>query len=154
MQIHNLYDNMSYVDQIVDWIYDEFINGIRAGVAREAVFEMFINSNKNSLPVTLLAFEDNICIGSISLVENDLKLRSYTPWLASLYVEKQFRNHGVGTALINEIIKVAQALDYNDIYLRTEHSVDYYRKLNWTFLESVIDEYGLETSLFKKNIKQ
>jgi predicted N-acetyltransferase YhbS len=152
MQIVNLNEHMNCLDQVVDWIFNEFINGIRIGATRENIVESYLSTKKGPLPLTLLAMEGSECVGTVSLVENDLKSKPYTPWLASLYVQEQFRNRGIGNVLVSQIISAARSLGFNEIYLRTEHAMDYYRRKNWTFLENVVDEYGLETNVFMKII--
>jgi N-acetylglutamate synthase-like GNAT family acetyltransferase len=90
------------------------------------------------------------CVGTIAIVQNDLKCRDYTPWLASLYVDKPFRNNKIGEQLIDKIKNVAaEGLGYSELYLRTEHAGDYYRRLGWQFVESCVDEYGVNTDVFR-----
>jgi GNAT superfamily N-acetyltransferase len=150
MQIEYLCDNKQYVDIVVKWIYNEFIDGIRYGISYEKVEESFRNRKKESLPITVVAIENKVCIGVASLVVNDLKVKEYAPWLAGLYVDKEYRNKGIGKVLVEEIQSIASRLGYDILYLRTEHASEYYKNLGWEFVERLIDEFGLETNIFKK----
>ncbi len=69
--------------------------------------------------MTLIALDDVTCIGTVSLFENDLKERpAYTPWLASLFVEKVYRNQGIAQQLINQLIVYAKSRQITTIYLK------------------------------------
>lgn len=152
MQIKYLCDNKQYVDIVVKWIYNEFIDGIRSGISYDKVEESFRNRKKESLPITVVAVENEVCIGVASLVVNDLKAKEYTPWLAGLYVDKEYRSKGIGKALIEEIQSIAKRLGYDILYLRTEHTAEYYKNLGWEYVERLIDEFGLETNIFIKTL--
>ncbi|MDP4183324.1 MAG: GNAT family N-acetyltransferase [Bacillota bacterium] len=152
MRIEYLCENKQYIDTVVKWIYNEFIKGIRPGISYERVESGFWQRGKEALPITIVVVEDKTCIGAASLVVNDLKPREYTPWLAGLYVDKEYRNKGIGKVLIKEIEAIAHRFGYDTLYLRTEHASGYYRKIGWSFVEKLIDEFGLETSVFIKRL--
>jgi predicted N-acetyltransferase YhbS len=147
-----LCDRPKFTDTVTNWIYKEFIEGFRQGVSIEAIRDIYLASGKDALPVTILAVEEDKCIGTVSLVENDLKERTHSPWLASLYIDENHRGRGIGTTMIKEIEKTAKKLGYEEIYLRTEHAVEYYIKLGWEKIESLYDEFGLYTTVLRKRI--
>lgn len=104
---------------------------------------------KDTIPCTLVAVENDICLGTVSLFENDLKERSdLTPWLGALYIKEEYRNRGIAKELISEISLIAKSLGYDRIYLRSEHTSEYYRKLGWQSIYKTIDEYDLSTEVF------
>ena len=71
-------------------------------------------------------------------IKNDLNERpAYTPWLASLYVEKVYRNQGIALQLINQLIVYAKSRQITTIYLRTENASAYYKKLGWILVETI-----------------
>jgi len=105
--------------------------------------------HKKELPIRLIAKLDNKCVGTTAIVGNDLKCRDYTPWLAALYVDEQYRGIKIGEQLIARVKAIVKELGYNEVYLRTEHTSKYYRKLGWQFIESCEDEFGLKPDVFK-----
>ena len=149
MEIEYICDAKEHIPTAVRWIYDEFIDGIRPGVTIDMISKLYQTSGKDKLPVTLVAIEDSFCAGVISLVANDLKIREYTPWLSSLYVHPAYRKKGIGEALVGAIKETARKLGYNELYLRTEHAQGYYKKLGWQEIETLTDEFGLITTVFK-----
>ena len=149
MKIEYLCDNMIYVEPTAKWIYDEFIDGIRDGVSYENILISRKNSHKHELPVIFIALIDDKCAGTVALVENDLKYRDHTPWLAALYVDNKFRSQGIGEKLVECVKSKTRDLGYKELFLRTEYAGDYYRKLGWTFVESCTDEFNIETDVYK-----
>jgi predicted N-acetyltransferase YhbS len=153
MKIEFLKDNPEYCETAAKWIYDEFIDGIKHGVTYENVLSRVRECEKATLPIRLVAIEDDICVATISLVGNDLRCRSYTPWLASLYVDVRRRGRKIGEALVERIKDIAKELGYKELYLRTEHAGDYYRRLGWQFVESCEDDYDLVPDVFKISLE-
>ena len=152
MEIVNICDAREHIKTAAKWIYDEFIEGIRPGILLDMLIKGYNNSGKDKLPVTLVAIEDSFCAGVISLVANDLKVREHTPWLSSLYVRPAYRKKGIGEELVEAIKETARKLGYNELYLRTEHAQEYYIKLGWEEIETLTDEFGLITTVFKTEL--
>jgi GNAT superfamily N-acetyltransferase len=78
-----------------------------------------------------------------------LACREYTPWLAGLYVDESYRGEKIGVQLIERVKDIAKELGYDELYLRTEHASNYYRRLKWQFVESCYDDYDLKPDVFK-----
>ena len=108
-----------------------------------------------TFPITLVAIKDDECVGTVSVFENDLKTQNdLTPWLASLYVNPQYRGQGIAEKLINRVKEVIEELGFKELYLRTEHTSEYYRRLGWEFVYKTHDEKGQETEVFKVLTRQ
>lgn len=73
------------------------------------------------------------------------------PWMAGLYVKESYRKMGIGTFLQNKVIKVAQKLGYNKLYLITEHD-NYYEKNNWKYIEKAPLGNGEWTKVYEYDI--
>lgn len=149
MKIEYLRDNIVFADDVAQWIYDEFINDVRKDLSYEQVLIAVKNCNKSEFPIRLVAILDEKCVGTVSIVQNDLKCREYTPWLAALYVDKAYRNNKIGEHLIDHVKSIVKGLGYDELYLRTEHASNYYKKLGWQFIESCDDSFNLKPDVFK-----
>ena len=147
-EIVYLCDNIYFAETAAKWIFDEFIDGIKDRTYEEVVAS-WKNCNRDKLPIRLVAVIDGRCAGAISIVENDLRCREYTPWLASLYVDEKLRKNGIGRALIERVKEIARGMGYKEIYLRTEHASGYYRKLGWEYVETTNDDFNLVPDVFK-----
>jgi len=151
--VDNLNKHPELIPDVAGDVYDNFIRDSIDDTTYEQVLSAFHNCYENKLPVRMVAIVDNKCAGSVSLIENDLSCRNYSPWLAAINVREQYRNNGIGEELVNRIKEAARVLGYKELFLRTEHASDYYRKLGWEYLESCDDEFGDKPDVFKISLK-
>jgi len=149
MNIVYLSDHIEFAETVATWSFNEWVKGIRAGVTYEDVLASVKKCAKTKLPVRILAMIDGRCVGAAALFENDLKGKTYTPWLAAVYVDAQYRNQKIGRQLIERIKEISIELGYKELFLRTEHASGYYKKLGWSYVESCVDEYGVKPDVFK-----
>ena len=150
IKIAYLADYPDFTEIVTEWLFNEFFVDIRPGVTYEQLLEAIKNTNKTKLPIRLIALSDDKCIGTISIVSNDLRSRSYTPWLASLYVDPPYRKNKIGAQLVERVKQIVKELGYSELYLRTEFASDYYRARNWQYVETCTDdEFLLEPDVFR-----
>ena len=72
--------------------------------------------------------DNNNLIGFISLFKYDGEDRKdLTPWYATMYVKKEYRNRGYSKLLNDAVLKEAIKLGYQKVYLKTELD-NYYEK--------------------------
>ena len=117
------------------------------------VVDFFSNTHSTKLPITFIAILDNQCVGTVSVFENDYKKRPhYKPWLASLYVEQNFRNRKIGMQLIKALLKHLIVLGFREVYLKTEGASEYHKNRGWTFVESVNNHQNENIDIFKYSL--
>jgi N-acetylglutamate synthase-like GNAT family acetyltransferase len=93
-------------------------------------------SNRDRIPLTVVALDNGEVLGSASLVFHDMETRmELTPWLASVFVGEEHRRKGIGAELVQRIMAEAGKLDVPLLYLYTVHSVKFYAALGWAFQE-------------------
>ncbi len=134
-----LKEHPDYAPILAFWSYREWYN------TRSIPFDLVIKSYKKRtrterLPITWTAIEDDIPVGMVSLKENDVwSKKDLNPWLASLYVLPEYREHGIGRMLIDQAIEKAKLLRYPLLYLFTDQAdkrlEKYYTKSGWSFFE-------------------
>ncbi|WP_405097128.1 GNAT family N-acetyltransferase [Oceanobacillus sp. FSL H7-0719] len=150
MNIHFLVNHPDKINEVSFLIFKEFVVKSGSRMQFEDVVKHFSNTKVNTFPVTLVSLEDGECLGTVSIVENDLRIRDmYKPWLSSLYTKPAYRGRGVGEKLIAATRDAVNDLGFNELYLRTEDASDYYRKRGWTYLETVSDEKYEKIDVFK-----
>lgn len=150
MQIDFLLNHPEKITEVSIMIYKEFVVKTGSVMKFEEVVKHFSNSRDTTFPITLVALEKSKVIGTVSILENDLKIRSnYKPWLASLYTKPEYRNKGIGQKLIIKTIAVAKELGFKELYLRTEDASDYYKNKGWTYVETVSDDKYEKIDVFK-----
>lgn len=152
MQIEYLRNHPELVKTVSEWIYHEFAEP--AGVTFRETHEKFSQTGINLFPITFIAVQNQDCAGTVSLFENDLKTQwALTPWLASLYVFPQYRNQGVARELIQHALNKAEEMGYGAVFLRTEQTAEYYKKMGWKFVYRAQDEKAAETEVYRYDLK-
>lgn len=152
-RIVNIQKHKEFIPVVARWIYNEFIEDHIPNCYESDIIEALKCRQISGIPMTFICLEKSNCIGTISLFSNDLsKLDQLTPWLAALYVPKEYRGHGIAKSLISHIECEAAKLGYEKLYLRTETAKQYYSKLNWVHKLDIVDENNISTSVYEKVI--
>lgn len=88
--------------------------------------------------ISILGLLDNDkLIGFISLFKYDgLEMKNLTPWYATMYVKKEYRNKGYSKILNNAILNEAKKKGYDKIYLKS-NLVNYYEKFGAKYIETL-----------------
>jgi N-acetylglutamate synthase-like GNAT family acetyltransferase len=89
------------------------------------------------MPVFMVAMQDDMPVGCVSLVEHDMSPERLTPspWLASLYVKPDCRNKGIGLRLQQECLRKAYELGTKTLYLFTPNKEQHYLRSGWQTIE-------------------
>ena len=86
--------------------------------------------------LTGLAVDSRELVGMVSLKFHDMDTRpDLDPWLGGLLVLPKWRNHGVGTMLMQRATEEARRLDVPQLYLWTHSAERLYDKLGWQVVE-------------------
>ena len=148
-----LKDQPSFVDEVAGLWYEEWGNESNENDRERKRLSVVRNAQKNQIPFVLIAMIDNELAGSASVFETDLKNRpELGPWLAAVVTKQQYRKLGVAEKLTSAVITECKRLGYTRIYLRTEKADGYFSRLGWKMMHDTIDEKGLPTRVFSKDI--
>lgn len=154
MVIDYLAHNPQHVRTVSNWIFKEFVENINNTLTFDNIIEYFGNTHIDEYPITFIAIEGGACVGTISLFKNDLKTqKELTPWLAAFCVKPECRGKRIGGLLIDKVLEKAREMGFGTLYLRTEHTSQYYVKRGWEFVYKTIDEIGQETEVYKFDLK-
>jgi N-acetylglutamate synthase-like GNAT family acetyltransferase len=98
-------------------------------------------SHRDQAPLTLVALESEVVVGTVSLIGCHMDTRAdLSPWLASLYVQPEQRRRGIGASLVEAVVSEARQLGIKTMFLFTDSSEALYASLGWQKMESCI--YG------------
>jgi GNAT superfamily N-acetyltransferase len=97
----------------------------------------------------LLLLRNKNLIGFISIFPNDCdEEKELSPWYATMYVKKEYRNKGYSKMLNNAIIKEAKKRGFKQLYLKSELN-NYYEKFDAQYIKNI----NLTEKLYKIVIK-
>lgn len=153
MEIEYLADHKYAIPTLANWSFNEW-SSLHPDRTLEDVEQLMLErSNKEKIPLCLVAIENNKVIGMIALKTNDLESRpNLSPWLAGLYVDTKHRRKGVGKQLVLAIEKEAARLGVNKLFLITPESEEYYSKFYWVVRERT-ELNGHSVTVMEKDIK-
>jgi GNAT superfamily N-acetyltransferase len=150
-EIHYLADFPQYVPIVAFWNFREWHVGKQP--LDEIIARYQARLQVDRVPTTLIAVEDTMPVGSVSIKENDLPQRpDLNPWLASLYVLADYRGRDIGRKLLRAGERSAHAAGVGRLYLFTHTAAGLYEKEGWTFMERVVKEDGVAEAIYYKNL--
>ena len=139
MTIYNLKDKLEYLDEVARLEYEEWADNKeenkeeRITSKKEKICCMF--SNKSFCKLILV--ENNELVGFISIFPEDCEEeKELTPWYATMYVKKEYRNHGYSRILNDAILKEAKYRVFLTLYLKTDLK-NYYEKFGAVFIKKL-----------------
>jgi len=124
---------------LAKWHQDEWCN-ISPDLSTSKRISLY-NSYKSeaTIPSCLIAIVDDQPAGSASLVESDMEThKQLSPWLASVYVHKDYRCQGIASRLIEACLENARDHGIQTLYLFTPDQADFYMKRGWKKLEKTL----------------
>jgi GNAT superfamily N-acetyltransferase len=136
MTIEYLADHPEALPLLAGWQHKEW-GYIRPGDTVEKRMERLLGySNRDRIPLTVVALDGDVLLGSASLVAHDMETRmELTPWMAGVYVGEAYRRRGIGAELVRRAMAEAWKLNVPVLYLYTLYSEKFYAGLGWTLLE-------------------
>jgi GNAT superfamily N-acetyltransferase len=136
VRIEYLAENAALIPTLARWHYEEWSYLNPGSSIEHYIARLQSHLGRRRIPTTFVALSGGILMGSASLVAHDMETRvDLSPWLASVYVSPAYRSRGVGSALVHRIIKEAQALDVETLYLFTPDRKGFYVRLGWSAVE-------------------
>lgn len=140
MHILDLTDTQDSLKQLAKWHHAEWEHLNPGKTLEMRIEEMQEYLEGKPVPRTFVFKNGDQLMGSAAIIESDMNTRpELKPWLASVYVEKEFRKRGIGSKLVKQIMKYAREIGIETLYLYTEHEESLYEKLGWERIS--IDEY-------------
>jgi len=149
IQIDFLANHRQFVNTVarfwcLEWGSDKSEQGI------EKIKERILHKlNTDKIPLILIAFTGEKCIGTVAIVEDDLEKRpDLTPWIASVYIEQNHRGHGIAKLLVEGAMRKAKALGVKVIYLHTETAHGLYEKMGWKHLAETTNDRSEPSTIY------
>jgi GNAT superfamily N-acetyltransferase len=152
IKIENLNKHRDKIKEIASLFYEEWRYLYKDTTLGELEEKFIKRANSGDIPMALVAVQDNTFLGTVSLKSNDMDTREdLFPWLAGVYVKKEFRGQGVAKALIDALLSYARSIGFNKIYLYTPNAEAYYKKLGWKVLDQEWHK-GMQVTIMYREI--
>ena len=144
LAIADLRQQPAFFDAIADRVWRAWwqARGYPLGYINERLRE---NCNASPIPFTLVAHVGAKFAGTASVVLTDLQERpQYSPWVAAVWVDPEYRQRGVGAALVERAIHASFLLGIARAYLcASRERCGFYAKRGWIPIEEDIGERQL-----------
>ena len=99
----------------------------------------YLEGKDDNIISILVLVIDNKLAGFISLFKEDgVDEYDYTPWYATMFVDKPYRGNGYSRLLNDAIKKEAHKLGFKRIYLKSK-LVNYYEKFGAVYMTNLSD---------------
>jgi GNAT superfamily N-acetyltransferase len=133
MDIDLLADHPEAIPVVAKWHWEEWGRYEADSSHKETLESISEQHHRYSLPLAYIALVDGKPVGAASLVEHDMDVhKELTPWLAGVYVDPPFRNHGVASGLVKQVCVKAREIGFERIYLYTISAYGLYAQLGWS----------------------
>ena len=137
IEVVPLFDRPEFIPVVAQWNWAEWRELLPCVSCAAFADELRAHTRRDGVPITFLALDGGVPVGTVSLIADDLEMRpELTPWLASLYVVPARRASGLGTMLAQHAVEAARGFGIDLLYLYTPGQEAFYRRLGWEFLEA------------------
>jgi N-acetylglutamate synthase-like GNAT family acetyltransferase len=153
VQIFNLRDRGYHIPAIAGWLFDEW-DHLRPGSNVSDVIKRLASRCKaERIPSVHVAEINAMPVGTISLVEYEMDIRTnLNPWVTAVYIHPDYRNRGIGSALVRHIETVAIELGVENLYLFTPDKQRMYATLGWKVIENLAYRQ-MDVSIMAKDLR-
>lgn len=155
IRIENLADYPEYIEEVINWIYNEWGNN------NIKYWSSWIRNsiNKKGIPQTFIVLVDDELAGTYSLWRCDLQSRQdLFPWFGGLYVNEKYRgkeynDSKLGVLMQKHAIEQLRRLGFEEVYLFTEKNTKYYNDNGWINIGMTVDENDNKVYLCEYKLK-
>ena len=125
------------------WFYEKW--GVAEGVPEQEYLDSIDSSIKGDAPFPrwyVVVSRDGDIIAGAGVIDNDFHERKdLAPNICALYVEPEFRCHGIAGCLLEKICGDMKQESIEAMYLVTDHT-GFYERYGWEFMGMVKSEDG------------
>lgn len=152
MEIDYLATHPDAVPRLAAWFHQEWSHLYPDRTLEDVERTLGEHANTDHIPLALVAVEGGQVIGTVALTEHDMDMhRELSPWLASLYVTREWRRRGIGSALVRAMESKAVELGVGTLYLFTPESEAFYARLGWC-VRTHLDYHHYPVTIMEKRL--
>ncbi len=139
IRLVNLKEIPAAIDTLARWHHDQWSYLLPEATLENRIERMQAYLNDDFIPSTWVAVSGKTVMGSAAIVHHDLEIRrELSPWLASVYVGKDFRRQGIAARLVQHVIIKTASQGFDRFYLYTPDQQYLYSTLGWHIRENTV----------------
>jgi GNAT superfamily N-acetyltransferase len=139
IEISCLKPNSPELEICAAWRYEAFLKSYGYSLSESAAQLTKLAAQPDEYETALIASVDGRLAGICLLVLQEFEpLHDVSPWLASLYVDPEFRKRGVARKLVAAIEDQARGHGVARLHLYTGDAEKFYLKCGWSLAEQGI----------------
>lgn len=102
----------------------------------EEIKSLYYEELNQDMPLTYIALDGEISVGSCTLQLKDDVQPDLGPWVESLVVDPKYQKQGIGKMLLNVAVERAKELGFEKLYLFAFDPTipTYYQRLGWRII--------------------
>lgn len=99
----------------------------------DEIESLYYDELKHDMPLTYIALDGEISVGSCTLQLSDEVRPDLGPWIESLVVDPKYQKQGIGKMLLDVTVEKAKELGFDKIYLFAFDPTipEYYQRFGW-----------------------
>lgn len=137
MVISYLADHPEHISTVAAWIIGEWSHFLPGRSVAEIEAGLQAHLNRDALPLTLVALDGDVPLGTASVQPEDMTTRpDLSPWLAAVYVPPEHRQQRVGSRLVEAAEEAARRIGVERLYLFTPDKQRFYTRLGWSVVDT------------------
>jgi N-acetylglutamate synthase-like GNAT family acetyltransferase len=141
-----------FVPIVAQWIYDEWGHQDPENSLEKCIARQQSRLNTKNPPIALVGLLDGKPIACSSIKIRELEsFPQYMHWLGSIYVLSEFRNQGIGSAVVELSTQFAAMIGLGELYLYTHSHEDFYNRLGFTQVKRPLYQ-GRKIVIMKKQL--
>lgn len=145
-------DYPELVPVLATWVYNYWGEMYKIKSLEESTKKISERLNTDEFPLAFVALAGSKPVGTASLKIQEMTTHKHLHhWLGTVYVVPEYRNKGIGTALVNRAETKARELGVETLYLHTPDKERFYTSLGWETIDRPI-YFDMPVSVMKKEL--
>lgn len=151
-EIALLIDRPSAIPRLTELFTDEWTPWYGPDGKGNAQSDLVDCMNRDRLPIAVVAEnKDGLVLGSAALKQKSLGSENgFSPWLAAVVVDPDFRDRGIGSSLIRTVEELAEKFAFTEIYTSTDTLESIVERRGWACLGQSVQSLRGPISIYKK----
>ena len=140
MKIDLLKHHQQHILTLASWFKEASPDYFKDQSLEAIAQEHFVSRlNDNTLPISFIAYEGEIPIGTVALLLESVTTHKHlSPCLGGLHVHPEYRHKGIGSKLVQAGLEKAIALGFDCVYAGISKAEDHYISQGWEVFAKVI----------------